>query len=123
MSKSIPEKLYFRIGEVSKIVGVEPYVLRFWEREFLILKPAKTKTKQRLYKRQDIEQILEIKKLLYEKKFTIEGAKKFIAEGAKKKGQPTQPALNFQEDELKEALRSVRGELEKIKTLLKGIEV
>jgi len=118
----IPEKLYFRIGEVAKIVGVEPYVLRFWEREFSTLKPVKTKTNQRLYRRQDIELVFEIKKLLYEKKFTIEGAKRHITEGVKKKAEPRQLALNLEESELKEMLKWVRGELEKVKSLLKNIE-
>ncbi len=72
----IPEKSYFKIGEVSKIVGVEPYNIRYWESQFRAIRPAKTKSKQRLYKRRDIETLLKIKKLLYEEGFTISGAKK-----------------------------------------------
>lgn len=71
-----PNKLYFRIGEVAKIVGVKPYVLRYWETEFPILKPGKTPSRHRLYRRRDVELLLEIKRLLYEEGFTIAGAKK-----------------------------------------------
>ncbi|MBI5968753.1 MAG: MerR family transcriptional regulator, partial [Deltaproteobacteria bacterium] len=71
---SIPDKLYYKIGEVSEITGVEPYVLRYWESEFKIVTPARTNSKHRLYRRRDLELILEIKKLLYEEKFTIAGA-------------------------------------------------
>ena len=72
----LPNKLYFRIGEVAKIVGVKPYVLRYWETEFPILKPGKTPSRHRLYRRRDVELLLEIKHLLYEDGFTIAGAKK-----------------------------------------------
>ena len=71
-----PNKLYFRIGEVAKTVGVKPYVLRYWETEFPILKPGKTPSHHRLYRRRDVELLLEIKRLLYEEGFTIAGAKK-----------------------------------------------
>ena len=73
---ALPNKLYFRIGEVAKIVGVKPYVLRYWETEFTILRPGKTPSHHRLYRRRDVETLLEIKKLLYEEGFTIAGAKK-----------------------------------------------
>ncbi|MBM4257334.1 MAG: MerR family transcriptional regulator [Deltaproteobacteria bacterium] len=76
----LPNKLYFRIGEVAKIVGVKPYVLRYWETEFSILKPGKTPSRHRLYRRRDVEMLLEIKTLLYEEGFTIAGAKKKIKE-------------------------------------------
>lgn len=74
----IPEKQYFRIGEVSSITGLEPYVLRYWETEFPKINPARSRSGQRLYKRRDIETILEIKALLYQKKFTISGAKQHL---------------------------------------------
>ena len=77
---SIPEKLYYKIGEVSQITGVEPYVLRYWESEFKIISPLRTNSKQRLYRKRDLELILEMKKLLYEEKFTIAGAKKRLQE-------------------------------------------
>jgi DNA-binding transcriptional MerR regulator len=72
----IPNKLYFRIGEVAKLIGVEPYVLRYWESEFTDIKPSKSKSGQRLYKRRDVELLLKIKELLYEERYTINGAKK-----------------------------------------------
>lgn len=74
-SPEIPDKLYFRIGEVSGILGVEPYVLRYWETEFPQLAPKKSGTGHRLYRRKDVELLLLIKQLLYEKRFTIEGAR------------------------------------------------
>jgi len=72
----IPDKNYFRIGEVGRILGVEPYVVRYWESEFRTVRPIRTRSDQRLYRRQDVEQLMEIKKLLYEDLFTIAGAKK-----------------------------------------------
>ncbi len=74
----IPDKLYFRIGEVARLAGIKPYVLRFWESEFPSLGPRKSGTGHRLYRRKDVELVLEIKRLLYEKRFTIEGARKFL---------------------------------------------
>jgi DNA-binding transcriptional MerR regulator len=74
----IPDKLYFRIGEVARLAGIKPYVLRFWETEFPGLGPKKSGTGHRLYRRKDVELVLEIKRLLYEKRFTIEGARKFL---------------------------------------------
>ena len=79
----IPDKLYFRIGEVSKLTGVKQYVLRFWESEFSGLGPKKSGTGHRLYRRKDVELVLEIKHLLYEKRFTIEGARKWLESRAK----------------------------------------
>ena len=74
----IPNKLYFRIGEVAKLAGIKPYVLRFWESEFPGLGPKKSGTGHRLYRRKDVEMVLEIKRLLYDKRFTIEGARKAL---------------------------------------------
>ena len=76
---SIPDKLYFRIGEVSGLANTKPYVLRYWETEFPSLKPVKSATGHRLYRRPDVEMVLEIKRLLYEEGFTIEGARKYLA--------------------------------------------
>ena len=73
----IPEdKRYFRIGEVSRIIGVEPYVLRYWESEFPQIRPDRADSKQRTYQKKDLELIIEIKRLLYEEKLTLEGARK-----------------------------------------------
>ena len=75
----IPDKNYFRIGEVGRVLGVEPYVVRYWESEFKTVRPMRTRSDQRLYRRKDVEQLLEIKTLLYEEMFTIAGAKKRLA--------------------------------------------
>jgi DNA-binding transcriptional MerR regulator len=74
----IPEKMFFRIGEVSRLVGVPSYVLRFWETEFPALSPRKSGRGHRLYRRKDVELFLQIKHLLYEKRFTIEGARQSL---------------------------------------------
>lgn len=75
-SKQIPNKLFFKIGEVCEITDTQPYVLRYWESEFPALAPAKNSSGQRIYRRKDIETVLRIKQLLYEEGFTIAGAKK-----------------------------------------------
>ncbi|MBV8867050.1 MAG: MerR family transcriptional regulator [Acidobacteriaceae bacterium] len=82
----IPDKLYFRIGEVAKLAGIKPYVLRFWESEFTGLGPKKSGTGHRLYRRKDVELVLEIKRLLYDRRYTIEGARKVLE--SKPKRQP-----------------------------------
>jgi DNA-binding transcriptional MerR regulator len=113
----IPEKLYFRIGEVSRLLGVEAYVLRYWETEFPSLSPKKSDTGQRLYKRKDVEQLLQIKELLYAKRFTIEGARQTLADRHKtpKAAVATeQPAL-FNDSPLPE----IRRELAAILDLLR----
>ncbi len=79
MNSDIPNKSYFRIGEVSRILGVEPYVIRYWEAEFKTVRPIRTKSDQRLYRRKDVEALVDIRSLLYEKNFTIRGAKKQLA--------------------------------------------
>lgn len=86
-TQEIPDKLYFRIGEVARLAGIKPYVLRFWETEFPGLGPRKSGTGHRLYRRKEVEMVLEIKRLLYEKRFTIEGARIHLETRAK-----TEPA-------------------------------
>ncbi|MGH9748314.1 MAG: MerR family transcriptional regulator [Candidatus Polarisedimenticolia bacterium] len=76
MAESIPRKLFYKIGEVCQLTDTQPYVLRFWESEFPQLAPKKSRSGQRLYRRRDIDLVLEIKKLLYEEGFTIAGARK-----------------------------------------------
>jgi DNA-binding transcriptional MerR regulator len=105
--KDIPDKLYFRIGEVSKIVGLPTYVLRFWETEFSKIRPKRTSSGQRLYTRNDIELILKIKSLLYEKKFTIQGARQHLTAKTSKKDKPA-----------KQLLKDLRSELKSIKDML-----
>src|SRR5271155_4331863 len=93
---AIPDKLFFRIGEVSEIVGVEAYVLRYWESEFPALSPKKSSSGQRMFRRKDVELLLRIKELLYERKFTIDGARKALQEKAKEPA----PIAQVQQSEL-----------------------
>ncbi len=79
MTSEIPDKLYFKIGEVAELTGIKTHVLRYWESEFLVFSPTKSKTNQRLYKRRDIELILTIKDLLHRQRLTIAGAKKVLS--------------------------------------------
>lgn len=78
MDPVIPDKMYFKIGEVSEITGLESHVLRFWESEFKNIKPRRTSTGQRMYRKNDIQLILYIKHLLHNEKFTIQGARKYL---------------------------------------------
>ena len=87
----IPEKLYFRIGEVARLCQLPAYVLRFWETEFPLLRPTKSNTGQRMYRRRDVESVLKIKQLLYEEGFTIAGARQHLrseTQGEKKQQAP-----------------------------------
>jgi DNA-binding transcriptional MerR regulator len=117
-SPEIPDKLYFRIGEVSGILGVEPYVLRYWETEFPQLAPKKSGTGHRLYRRKDVELLLLIKRLLYEKRYTIEGARqnlqgmgRAVKEARAKQGQQSL----FPDDPLPEIRRELAAILEMLK--------
>ncbi len=103
----IPDKLYFKIGEVSKISGLPSHVLRFWESEFNKIKPRRTASGQRSYTQKDVAMILEIKHLLHEKKFTIEGARKYLRSRIRPKSDDT----DFLED-LKKELASIRDLLD-----------
>ena len=89
----IPDKLYFRIGEVATLCHLPAYVLRFWESEFPQLKPVKSSTGQRMYRRRDVESVLRIKQLLYEQGFTIAGARQQLR--AESKSDKTQAAIPF----------------------------
>jgi len=86
MDVEIPDKLYFKIGEVAELAGVKPHVLRYWESEFGSFRPVKSKTNQRLYKRKDIEFVLQLKDLLHNQGYTISGARKKMRELARKGG-------------------------------------
>ena len=123
MDKKIPNKLFFKIGEVCEITDTQPYVLRYWESEFPALAPAKNSSGQRIYRRRDIETVLRIKQLLYEEGFTIAGAKKKLeAEMAGRAVTPLPPGVeapapNAGSDRV-QALRQVREQLREILTLL-----
>jgi len=104
------DKRYFRIGEVSRIVGVKPYVLRYWESEFPTLRPKRADSRQRVYRREDIETLGAIKKLLYEEKLTIAGAKNRLK--AMKKGDATAVPQGDILAEIKEELHQILKILE-----------
>ena len=126
----IPDKLYLRIGDVARLASIKPYVLRFWETEFPGLGPKKSGTGHRLYRRKDVEIVLEIKRLLYEQRFTIEGARKFLGTRGKPEIVPTPAASGkrkrvqrdlFDADpaEITPLLGKIREELKAIAKLLK----
>jgi DNA-binding transcriptional MerR regulator len=117
-SPEIPDKLYFKIGEVADILGVEPYVLRYWESEFPQLSPKKSGTGHRLYRRKDVELLLRIKHLLYEKRFTIEGARQTLRGGTLNPtpaSEATGQQLLFPADPLPEIRRELAEILEMLK--------
>jgi DNA-binding transcriptional MerR regulator len=117
-SPEIPDKLYFKIGEVSEILGVEPYVLRYWETEFAQLTPKKSGSGHRLFRRKDVELLLRIKHLLYEKRYTIEGARQTLqTEGRASKTRA--PKRSQQELFSNDPLPEIRRELGEILQLLK----
>ncbi len=109
-------KRYYRIGEVSRITGVKAYVLRYWESEFRWMAPQKSRSKQRLYRRRDIDMILLIKKMLYEQRFTIAGARKKLREfGA---GRALESGNLAIETDHRSRYRKIRSELESIRATL-----
>lgn len=105
---NIPDKFYFKIGEVSEISGLPSHVLRFWESEFNKIKPRRTASGQRSYTRKDIETILKIKHLLYDKKFTLEGARKYLNTRTEPDSPPGQGLL----EDLKVELKNIRDMLD-----------
>lgn len=112
----IPDKLYFRIGEVASICRLPAYVLRFWETEFPQLKPVKGSTGQRMYRQRDVENILRIKKLLYDEGFTIQGARQQLK--AEAKPAKLQAGLPFPVGQRKDGLKKVRQGLQEILGIL-----
>jgi len=122
MSDEIPRKLFYKIGEVCQLTDTQPYVLRFWESEFPQLAPTKSRTGQRLYRRKDIDLVIEIKNLLYQEGFTIAGARKKLGMGEEPKGiddlferversepSPEKVTLESVASDLKEILRILDG--------------
>jgi DNA-binding transcriptional MerR regulator len=132
-SPVIPDRLYFKIGDVARLCGVEPYVLRFWETQFPQLKPNKSGTGQRLYRRREVELAVEIKRLVHGEGYTIAGAKQAL-EGAHKRSQPQPAAARVQapvqeanarpaetakrSEAVSAAIGQVRAELREIVSLL-----
>ncbi|MGE4608334.1 MAG: MerR family transcriptional regulator [Myxococcota bacterium] len=115
-SEQTQDKRYYRIGEVSRITDVKPYVLRYWESEFRWMAPHKSQSKQRLYRRRDIDMILLIKKLLYEQRFTIAGARNMLREHGAERALET-GNLTIELDH-RSRYRKIRGELESIRSML-----
>jgi DNA-binding transcriptional MerR regulator len=132
MERKIPNKLFFKIGEVCELTDTQPYVLRYWESEFPSLAPAKNSSGQRIYRRRDIETVLRIKELLYDEGFTIAGAKKRLdaesagrsptpqsqAAAAPAESEPEPPPAGDGADKTRAALREVKEQLREILTLL-----
>ena len=112
---AIPDKLYFRIGEVSELTRTKAFVLRYWETEFSGLRPVKGKSGHRLYRRKDVERIFQIRRLLYEKGFTIEGARRHLASEGK---DPAEQAHLFQPPLALKELKAIRQELQTVLTML-----
>ena len=109
----IPAKLYYKIGEVCEIAGLPPHVLRFWEHEFVQLVPSKSPKGHRLYRKRDIETILKIKDLLYERKFTIKGAREFLGRDGEMEPSPSGPAGEIL-GKLKDGLHRIRERLDRL---------
>ena len=117
MDVRIPEKLFYKIGEVAEVAGVRTSVLRFWESEFPFLKPVKSGSGQRLYSQSEIDLVLQVKHLLYDEKFTIEGVKKRITS----KGKLIKTEELFADSgtiDCSEVLKTVRHELRLLRDLL-----
>lgn len=116
MNGTIPDKLYFKIGEVASLTEVKPHVLRYWESEFKMISPRKSKTNQRVYSRGDVELIVEIRRLLYDEKFTLEGAKKRVREFQAERAR--QMKLPFSDKNIQKKLVAMKRELKSIREIL-----
>ena len=117
--RGVPDKNYFRIGEVARITKVKPYVLRFWETEFKMMAPPKSRSQQRMYRKKDIETILRIKQLLYKDRFTIEGARKRLA--ALRRTESGSGSEAAAEGVPSRELHRIRTELEKIREIVSEV--
>ena len=116
MVPALPEKLFFKIGEVAEVAGVRTSVLRFWETEFPFLKPVKSSSGQRLYSKNEVNLVLQVKHLLYDEKFTIEGVKKRIT--SKGKLVNAEDLLVSEPTDYSEVLKAVRNELKVLRDSL-----
>lgn len=122
----IPDRLYFRIGDVAELVGVKPYVLRYWESEFPVIHPQKSPSGQRVYRRSDVETVLMIKHLLYEERYSIEGARKRLKElelnegGAVISSEPAPPAEPQKTSELAPAGATVAAASPEVSSEIRG---
>jgi len=111
VARQLPDKLYFRIGEVAEIVGVEPHVLRYWETEFRSIRPEKSRKGQRVYSRRDVDTLLVVKELLYGHRYTIAGAKR------KLRGEGVEPI-----DETDPSLRTIKRMRENLQDMRCALE-
>lgn len=123
MNRPLPDKLFFKIGEVADIVGVKPHVLRYWETEFGALRPMKTRGSHRVYKRRDVELAMLIKRLLHDEGFTIPGARKKIRELDRHRTESDPDPKAAREVALRAELIGVRDQLERLLLELEGYEV
>lgn len=134
MDLQLPDKHFFKIGEVSDLLGVKPYVLRYWEKEFHLVRPQKSRTNQRVYSRKDVELIAHIKHLLYDEKFTIAGAKMQLRESGLRNAAPEAPegsgprsfleerdALVTERDELVQEADLLRARVDELEEELQGL--
>ncbi len=117
---SFPDKLFYKIGEVSKIVGVEPYVLRYWETEFSFLKPRKNKSGQRVYIKKDVELLLLISRLLYQERYTIEGVRKRL--GLSVAPTETKPESDVQKKEVRHPAKVVEHVKKRLREILSQLQ-
>ncbi|MBF0456292.1 MAG: MerR family transcriptional regulator [Nitrospirae bacterium] len=120
--EDIPHKLFYKIGEVSRITSLEPYVLRYWETEFGFLKPRKGKSKQRMYQKKDIEMLTEIKRLLYDERFTIEGVRKRLSGKFEENADAAIGIVETKEPE-RNTETTVKQRIEKIKSHLRELQL
>lgn len=123
-STEIPDRMYFRIGDVAELLGVKPYILRYWESEFPIISPEKSRSGQRVYRRSDVESLLMIRQLLYVERFSIEGARKRIRE-LRKNGElktfkdATVSDLAPRKRVSPQSLRQIRVAFEELRTVIR----
>jgi len=122
MKVQIPDKLYFKIGEVGKLADVPPHVLRYWESEFSAIRPKRASSKQRLFRRADVMLILKLKELLHEQGYTIAGARKYLADHGDLADDQHEPPATPQ-PELCHALDKIKEELLHLQKLLAGKRV
>jgi len=119
-SISFPDKLFYKIGEVSRIVDVEPYVLRYWETEFPFLKPRKNKSGQRVYVKKDVELLLTIKNLLYQERYTIEGVRKQL--GFTSSGNESRPAKDQERKEVLQPSKVIEHVRKRLREILSQLQ-
>jgi DNA-binding transcriptional MerR regulator len=108
MNVSIPDKSYFRIGEVSHLLGVQPYVIRYWESEFKTVRPIRTRSDQRLYRYKDVQELLMIRQLLYDENFTINGARKRLVKLRSEEAVAGRDGVSELLNEIEKGLRDIR---------------